>query len=106
METQTFDPREEIIEEFLEGQPRAAKWREYRLALQTRLDAAKEKQALTAAGSSERAALDERILELREQVRVLAEEEVITRFVEDSVHASLSRPRPFPGFGELDFEED
>ncbi|MBC7807359.1 MAG: hypothetical protein H7145_14565 [Akkermansiaceae bacterium] len=98
MDTETFDPRDEVIEDFLEGQPRAARWREYRLALQTRLDAAKEKVALTAEGSGERTELDDRIKELREQIRVLAEEEAITQFVEDSVRSSLSRPRALPDF--------
>lgn len=98
MNTETFDPRDEVIEDFLEGQPRAARWREYRLALQTRLDAAKEKIGHTAEGSGERAELDDRIKELRDQIRVLAEEEAITQFVEDSVLSSLSRPRALPDF--------
>ncbi|MBC8137984.1 MAG: hypothetical protein H8F28_19055 [Fibrella sp.] len=103
MDTETFDPRDEVIEDFLEGQPRAARWREYRLALQTRLDAAKEKIAQTTEGSGERAELDDRIKELREQIRVLAEEEAITQFVEDSVRSSLTRPRPLPDFDDEEY---
>ncbi len=102
MNTETFDPRDEVIEDFLEGQPRAERWREYRLALTTRLDAAKEKHAATTEGTADRAELDERIKELREQIRVLAEEEAITQFVEDSVRSSLTRPRTMPDF---DYDE-
>lgn len=93
-----YDPREEIIEEFLDGQPRAAKWREYKEALRTRLAIAREKRDALPESSPERAEWEQKVVELREQVRVLAEEEAITEFVEDSVRASVSRPRPFPDF--------
>ena len=102
--TPIFDPREEIVEEFLEGAPRAAKWRELRLALQTRLDAAKQAQAMCASGTPEHRACGERVAQLRAQVRALAEEEAITGFVEESVKNSLSRPRPLPSFA--DDEDD
>jgi len=98
----SFDPREEVIEEFLEGQPRAQTWRELKDALQTRLDAAKEQRELTKEGSPDREAIEERIAELRQQIYALAEEEAVTQFVEDSVRSSLSRPRPLPNFDEED----
>ncbi len=103
---ETFvDPRDEVIEEFLAGAPRADKWREYHDVLLARYrDAVSARDAADpdAPGFSE---LEKRVRELREQVRVLAEEEAVTRFVEDSVRASLTRPRPFvvPGDDEDDF---
>ena len=98
----SFDPREEVIEEFLEGQPRAQTWRELKEALSTRLYAAKEQRESTRENTPDRAAIDERIAELQVQIRALAEEEAITQFVEDSVRASLSRPRPLPNFDDED----
>jgi hypothetical protein len=88
-----FDPREEVIEEFLEGQPRAELWHDLKAALQGRLQAAVEERDAAGPSHPDYAALSERVEELREQVRVLAEEGAITQFVEDSVRASLSRPR-------------
>jgi len=104
--THLYDPREEIIEDFLDGQLRAAKWRELRIALQTRLDRAKEQLATLSPTSSERGEIEERIAELKTQVRALAEEEVITQFVEESVANSLTRPRPFPAFDDGDYDDE
>ncbi|MBC8141216.1 MAG: hypothetical protein H7Y38_07220 [Armatimonadetes bacterium] len=104
--TLIYDPREEIIEDFLDGQLRASKWRELRVALQTRLDRAKEQLSALPATSSERGEIEERITELKTQVRALAEEEAITQFVEESVSNSLTRPRPFPAFDDGDYEEE
>ena len=103
--TRIYDPREEIIEDFLEGQPRAAQWREYRVALQTRLDRAKDELVATAEKSPERREAEDRVKELRTQIRALAEEEAITQFVEESVGNSLTRPRPFPAFDDGDYDE-
>lgn len=69
---------EELIETFLEGSPRADTWGELRHALELRLEAAvteKERQVL------------------RQQIAALAQEEAITRFVEDSIRVSVVRPR-------------
>ncbi len=104
--THVYDPREEIIEEFLDGQLRASKWRELRIALQTRLGRAKEQLAALPDTSSERGEIEERVGELRVQIRALAEEEVITQFVEESVGNSLTRPRPFPAFDDGDYDEE
>ena len=104
--THVYDPREEIIEDFLAGQPRAAKWREFRVALQTRLDRAKDELAATAEKSPERREAEDRVKELRVQIRALAEEEAITQFVEESVGNSLTRPRPFPSFDDGDYDEE
>jgi hypothetical protein len=47
---------------------------------------------------------DKKVEELREQVRVLAEEEAITQFVEDSIRATMTRPPSFSGGDEFDDE--
>jgi hypothetical protein len=73
---------ETVIEEFLEDQPRAAYWQELTQALYGRLRDAE------ASGDKKRAE------ELRQQVAALAQEAAVTQFVEDSVRASLARPRP------------
>ncbi len=70
---------ERVIEEFLEGKPRAATLRELRLALEQRLRRLEEDPST----------LPEQLEELREQVRVLYEEELITQFVEDSIRFTL-----------------
>ena len=78
---------EELIETFLEGRPRADSWGELRQALELRLEAAvteKERQVL------------------RQQIAVLAQEEAITRFVEDSIRVSVIRPRG----DEFTFDDD
>jgi hypothetical protein len=83
-----------VIEEFLDGQPRAGVWRELREALAARLaDAVAERDAAPE-GDLRRAELDKRVRELRDQVAALAQEEAVTQFVEDSVRATLTRPRP------------
>jgi len=94
-----------VIDEFLEGQPRADTWRELREALQARFKDAKADLAGVAEDDPRRAALLRRVNELHDQVAALAQEEAVTRFVEDSVRASLTRPRSLgQGFG--DDEDD
>ena len=94
---------DQVIEEFLEGQPRAETWRSLRETLQARLkDAVASRDAIDPE-DPRRSALERKVRELREQVAALAQEEAITQFVEDSVRASVSRPRPF-GSGDEDDE--
>lgn len=76
--TDKFEP---LIEEFLEGAPRAGTWHELHQALALRLEEART------TGDTRR------IKELEQQVAALAQEEAITRFVEDSVRVTLVRPR-------------
>jgi hypothetical protein len=95
--------QDEIIKEFLEGQPRASYWRELRDSLHGRLREAEAELKAVPASDPNRAALEKRVEDLREQVAALATEEAVTQFVEDSVRSSLNRPRR-PG--DLDFEED
>jgi hypothetical protein len=71
---------ERVIEEFLDGKPRAATLRELRQALETKLRRLEEDPSTP----------PEQIQELREQVRILYEEELITQFVEDSIRFTLS----------------
>lgn len=75
-----MDDVERVIEGFLDGKPRASTLRDIRLALEAKLR--RMEQDLSASS--------EQIQELREQVRVLYEEELITQFVEDSVRFTLS----------------
>jgi hypothetical protein len=98
---------EDALEQVLGDQPRADQWKEYREALAARLRSAiTARDACTGdVGSRERAILDARVAELREMVRVLAEEEAITRFVEDSVQASLSRPASSVSDDEFDLDD-
>jgi hypothetical protein len=93
------DP-DRVIEEFLEGRPRAETWGELRDTLAARLrDAVAERDALPADDPA-RAALEKRVRALREQVAALAQEAAVTQFVEDSVRAALSRPRPDSDWGD------
>lgn len=75
-----MDDVERVIEEFLDGKPRASTLRNLRLALEAKLRRMEQDPS----------ASSEQIQELREQVRVLYEEELITQFVEDSVRFTLS----------------
>ena len=83
---------EQVIEEFLDGQPRAEMWRELREALQGRLRAALADRDSATEGTPDRTLADKRVKELQAQVAALAQEEAVTQFVEDSVRQSLSRP--------------
>jgi hypothetical protein len=89
------DPVEEAVQDFLDGRPRAEELREMRLALLKRLEAMEED--LAAHPDDERLAA--RVRAARRQVAVLAEEEAITGFVEDTVRVSVLNetvPAPEP----------
>jgi hypothetical protein len=75
-----MDDVERVIEEFLEGKPRAATLRELRQALEAKLHRLQQDPSTPC----------QQIDDLREQVRVLYEEEFITQFVEDSIRFTLS----------------
>ncbi|MER3472645.1 MAG: hypothetical protein C4335_01130 [Armatimonadota bacterium] len=75
-----MDDVERVIEEFLDGKPRASTLRDLRLALEAKLRRMEQDPS----------ASPEQIQQLREQVRVLYEEELITQFVEDSIRFTLS----------------
>jgi hypothetical protein len=97
--------REQAIDDFMEGQPRADQWREMRQALADRLkDALASREEAVATGSPT-LKFDRKIRELRDQVNALAEEEAISQFVEDSVRQSLQRPARLP-VGDEDYEAE
>lgn len=90
-----------MVDEFLGDTPRAAQWRALRQALVDRrrgLRGQKENEPDPAV----RAALEAQIAGLTRQIGTLETEEVVARFVEDSVRVSLARA---PRLGENDFEE-
>lgn len=93
-----------VIEDFLEGQPRANQWREMRETLQARLKDAVLARDAAPPGSREYTTTEKKVRELREQVHALRTEEAVTQFVEDSVRASLSRPHHSGNF--MDEEGD
>ena len=92
---------DQIVEEFLGDTPRAAEWRELRQALLDRRRGLRGQRAVEADPAAQ-AALDTQIAGLSRQIATLETEEVVARFVEDSVRASLARA---PRLGEEDFEE-
>jgi len=75
-----MDDVERVIEEFLDGKPRASTLRELRQALEAKLHRMEEDPSTP----------PEQIEQTREQVRVLYEEELITQVVEDSIRFTLS----------------
>lgn len=92
---------DQLVDEFLGDAPRAGEWRALRQALIDRrrgLRGQRESETDPAA----QAALDAQMAALGRQIGTLETEEVVARFVEDSVRASLARS---PHRGEEDFEE-
>lgn len=83
---------EAILDRFLGEGTRADTWRELRRTLAGRLQALQAERDALPAQEARRAALERKIRELQEQVGVLAQEEAVSRFVEDSVRATLARP--------------
>jgi len=81
---------EQLIEQVLEGHPRAEQWRQWREALEERLEKLLE---LKAKGIVEYPNLDERIEELKRYIAVLREEEITTEFVEQQVRMVVGKAR-------------
>jgi hypothetical protein len=79
---------EQAIEQFLGDRPRAEEWARLRRTLADRLKRLSEEH--DALPPDQRASLDARLKALREQVAALEREELITRFVEDSVRVTLA----------------
>lgn len=81
--------RDELIEQFLEGQPRAQQWREWKEALQERRTLFRSER--DDVGPGPRADdLDEALETLEIQIRALATEEALTQFVEDALQYTLA----------------
>ncbi len=89
------DPNE-VIDEFTGGGPRADEWREMRRALAGR-QAGLSREREETHDPVRQAALDKELVALAKQLRTLETEEVVARFVEDSIKASLARA---PDFGD------
>ncbi len=85
----SMDPNE-VIDEFTGGAPRASEWRAMRQALSDRLRALRHRREAEPETAAQ-TALDREIATLARQVQTLETEEVVARFVEDSIAASLAR---------------
>ncbi len=81
---------EQLIEQVLEGHPRAEQWRQWREALEERLEKLLE---LKAKGIIEYPDIDQRIEELKRYIAVLREEEIITEFVEQQVRMVIGKAK-------------
>ncbi len=81
---------EQLIEQVLEGHPRAEQWRQWREALEERLEKLLE---LKAKGIVEYPDIDQLIEELKRYIAVLREEEIITEFVEQQVRMVIGKAK-------------
>ncbi len=90
-----------VIDEFTGGGPRADEWREMRRALAGR-QAGLSREREETEDPVRRAALEKELAALARQLKTLETEEVVARFVEDSIKASLARA---PDWAEDDGEE-
>ena len=80
---------DKVIDDFFGEEPRAEVLREMRKALAGRLRALRRQREQETA-SAQHDALDKDIAALARQVATLETEEVVARFVEDSVKATLA----------------
>ena len=84
---------DEIIEDFMGDNLRAESLRSMRETLTDRLnDLKRQLKEETAADNI--AGLQKRVKQLKEQIRALEQEEIVSEFVENSIRATLSRPTP------------
>ncbi|MGC4047035.1 MAG: hypothetical protein QM758_24840 [Armatimonas sp.] len=83
---------EEIVDSFFGENTRASELRELKETLQTRLRIVTAEYDALPELDGGRTTLERKMRELKEQVSVLAEEEAVSSFVEDSVRATLYRP--------------
>lgn len=79
-----------VVEEFLDGAPSADTWKSLHEVLKDRLSDAR--QQLRQAPAERQSSLAREVEVLEQQVLALAQEEAITRFVEDSIRATLALP--------------
>lgn len=85
------DDLDAVIDEALEGNPRAAELDEMIDALRVRL-ARIERDREAAEDPATRRSCDARIREVRRQIEVLSKERIVSEFVELSVRAAALRP--------------
>ena len=84
-----LDPNS-VIEEFTGGAPRAAEWRALHQAL-TERGRGLRRQRDGEADAAQIAALDKQLAALERQIATLQTEEVVAKFVEESIEAALAR---------------
>jgi len=89
------DQTDQIIEEFLDGKPRARELARMIDALESRRAALVRERESTRDPARLRQ-WDARLREVDRQIAVLREELAITGFVEDSIRVAVNRPRPLP----------
>ncbi len=88
---------EQVIQEFLGENPRAAEWRAMRQALAERLTALRRQRREEESAGAEAArlrSLDVQVAALERQVAALETEEAVSQFVEDSIKVTLARSQP------------
>lgn len=87
------DRAEQAIEEALEGKPRASEFADMIDALEVRRSTFERERTL-ATSDEQRKTWNQRLREVDRQINLLREEMAITDFVERSVRAASTRPRP------------
>lgn len=85
-----------VIDEFTGGGPRADEWREMRRALAGR-QAGLSREREETDDPVRRTALEKELAAIAKQLKTLETEEVVARFVEDSIKASLARAPDWAG---------
>jgi len=83
------DPKS-VIDDFTGGAPRAGEWRALRQALADRRRGLR-RQREQETDAVQIAALDRQIAALERQIETLQTEEVVAKFVEESIEAALAR---------------
>ena len=96
-----IDPLDEAIDEALGENSRAAELAELIAALEVRRDTF-GRELRTASTEAQREKWKSRIQEVDKQIEVLRGEQAISGFVESSVRASATRPRPVVDLEELE----
>ena len=79
-----------VIDEFTGGSPRASEWKAMRQALADRQRGLRL-QRETETDPAQIAALDRQIAAMERQIETLQTEEVVAKFVEESIEAALAR---------------
>ncbi|MEO7717019.1 MAG: hypothetical protein ABIY70_12520 [Capsulimonas sp.] len=82
---------EDAVNEFMGDNPRASEWRALRLSLTDRLRALVN-QREQESDLSVLAGLSRQINTLQQQIDALGIEEVVSKFVEDSVRVTIAKP--------------
>ena len=91
---------ERAIKEFLGERPGAEELEDWRRTLEQRLESLEAELKKTGAGAAP--VLQNKIAQLRRQIAALAEEEAVTRFVEDSVRVTLAMGAAYEAAGEVE----